>query len=129
MTDREPDLRVYYDAACPLCRREVAFYQRLDRSGRVDWVDVHASDRYTVAPGLTRDLALARLHARDARGQWFSGALAFAAIWQRMPWLAPFGRLLARRPFRWVAEGGYRVFLRIRPALSRLLRRLDSGPE
>jgi predicted DCC family thiol-disulfide oxidoreductase YuxK len=127
MTRSDPDICVYYDSACPLCRREVAFYRRLDRSGRVDWVDVHATRGSTVAPGLTRDAALARLHARNANGSMVSGAMAFAAIWQRLPWLAPFGRLLARRPFRWIAEGGYRLFLRIRPALSRFLRRLERG--
>ena len=127
MSDSRPDLCVYYDSACPLCRREVAFYRRLDATGRVEWVDLHAGDRSVVAPGLTRDAALGRLHARDASGEMVSGALAFAAIWRRMPWLAPFGRLLACRPFRWVAEGAYRVFLRIRPSLSRLLQRLERG--
>lgn len=123
MRDPEPDLYVYYDSACPLCRREVALYRRLDATSRVEWVDLHAEDRSVVAPGLTRDVALARLHARDASGGTVSGALAFAAIWRRLPWLAPFGRLLACRPFLWVAEGAYRVFLRIRPTLSRLLQR------
>ncbi|MDX1610464.1 MAG: DUF393 domain-containing protein [Halofilum sp. (in: g-proteobacteria)] len=127
MSASEPDLCVYYDSACPLCRREVAFYRRLDTAGRVAWVDLHGHDRGPLPPELPRAQALARLHARDADGGMVSGALAFAAIWQRMPWLAPVGRLLARRPFRWFAEGGYRLFLRVRPRLSRWLRRREQG--
>jgi len=33
-------LTVFYDGACPLCRREIAFYQRLDRAQRLVWRDV-----------------------------------------------------------------------------------------
>ena len=128
MRNAEPELCVYYDSSCPLCRREVALYRRLDTASRVEWVDLHAGDQSVVAPGLTRDAALARLHARDTSGELVSGALAFSAIWRRIPWLAPGGRLLARRPFRWLAEGAYRVFLLARPGLSRLLRRLERGP-
>lgn len=31
---------VWHDGQCPLCRREIAMMRRLDRRGRIDFVDV-----------------------------------------------------------------------------------------
>ena len=31
---------MFYDGECPLCRREVAHYRRLDRERRIDWSDI-----------------------------------------------------------------------------------------
>jgi predicted DCC family thiol-disulfide oxidoreductase YuxK len=33
-------LTVWFDGGCPLCRREIALMRRLDRRGRIDFVDV-----------------------------------------------------------------------------------------
>jgi predicted DCC family thiol-disulfide oxidoreductase YuxK len=33
-------LTVFHDGACPLCRREIALMRRLDRRGRIEFVDV-----------------------------------------------------------------------------------------
>jgi predicted DCC family thiol-disulfide oxidoreductase YuxK len=124
--DRDPQpLEVYYDSACPLCRREVALYRRLDREDRIRWVDLHAPGAGPEVHGIGRDEALRRLHAFEAGGRAVSGARAFAAIWERIPGLRTLGRLTARRPFIWLAEGGYRGFLRVRPAVSGTLARLE----
>ena len=37
-----PELTIYYDGSCPLCRREIAFYRRQPGSERLDWMDVSA---------------------------------------------------------------------------------------
>ncbi len=34
-------LMVYYDGQCPVCRREIALYRRLDTAGAVAWRDLH----------------------------------------------------------------------------------------
>ena len=31
---------VFYDGGCPLCRREIAHYQRIDRERRIQWTDI-----------------------------------------------------------------------------------------
>ncbi len=112
------DLTVYFDGACPLCRREVAFYRRLDRAGRIAWQDVSAPD---AAPGcdLSRDAALQRFHVREADGRLASGAAGFVAVWRRLPgfrWLAP---LAAWPPALRLLEHAYLGFLKIRPWISR----------
>jgi len=35
---------LFYDGQCPLCRKEIAHYQRLDRQQRVDWQDLFAPE-------------------------------------------------------------------------------------
>jgi len=86
-------LTVFYDGACPLCRREISFYQRRDGAESVRWIDVSRSPAGEVAPGLSRDAALARFHVRDAAGRITSGGPAFAKLWEALPAFAVLGRV------------------------------------
>lgn len=116
-----PDtLTVLYDGACPLCRREVAFYQGRERPGEVVWVDVARAEATPLPAGLTREQALARFHAVLPDGRAVSGARAFLALWQRIPALRPLAWVLGLPPLPWLLEAGYRLFLRLRPGLQRL---------
>jgi predicted DCC family thiol-disulfide oxidoreductase YuxK len=111
-------LQVWYDGACPLCRREIALMRRLDRRGAIAFLDVAGPD---AACPLDRATLLARFHAREG-GRMLSGAAAFAAMWRAIPLLRPLG-LAARNPaVLWLLERSYRLFLRWRPALQRLAR-------
>lgn len=117
-------LKVHYDGACPLCRREMALYQGLSARQPVCFVDVSQANAALPAH-LTQAQLLARLHVQDSNGQWHSGAQAFLRLWAVLPgwrWLARLGRLPGAA---WVMEMSYRLFLRLRPALQRLARRLE----
>jgi predicted DCC family thiol-disulfide oxidoreductase YuxK len=106
---------VWFDGACPLCRREIAAMRRLDRRGRIAFVDVALADS---ACPLDRADLLARFHAREG-DTMLSGAAAFAAMWRAIPLLRPLG-LAARLPVvEWLLERAYRRFLRWRPVLQR----------
>jgi predicted DCC family thiol-disulfide oxidoreductase YuxK len=105
---------VYFDGACPLCRREIAHYRAREGAESICWVDVTTAESGVLGEGLDREAALARLHVRGADGQLVSGAAAFAAIWRRLPAYAWLGRLASPRPVQWVLEGGYRGFLAVR---------------
>lgn len=113
---------VWHDGQCPLCRREIAMMRRLDRRGRIDFVDV-------AGPGscpIDRSAMLARFHAREGDGPLLSGAAAFAAMWRAIPLLRPLG-IAARNPVVLaVLERAYRGFLRVRPRLQRWLRRREA---
>jgi predicted DCC family thiol-disulfide oxidoreductase YuxK len=109
-------LTVWYDGACPLCRREIALMRRLDRRAAISFIDVANGD---AACPVDRGALLARFHAREG-DRLVSGAEAFAAMWRAIPLLRPFG-LAARN--RWVLaalERLYLAFLRIRPRLQAL---------
>lgn len=112
-----PALTVYYDGACPICRREIAHYQRCAEPGAVDWVDV-AARVADPAADLDRAAALARLHVRTADGALASGAAAFAQIWLALPGWRWVGRVAAWPPARLLLELAYRISLRIRPLLT-----------
>ena len=113
-----PGLTVWHDGACPLCAREIALMRRLDRAGRITFVD--AADPSMACP-LDRAALLARLHAMED-GVMLSGVAAFAAMWRAIPVLRPLG-LLARWPLVGRAlEAAYRGFLRLRPRLQSWLR-------
>ena len=109
-------LTIWFDGGCPLCRREIALMQRLDKRDAISFVDV--SNGETACP-IDRDALLARFHARE-NGVMLSGAAAFAAMWRAIPLLRPIG-LAARHPavlatLEWL----YRWFLMVRPMLQRL---------
>ena len=64
---------------------------------------------------------MARLHVKLRNGHMVSGAAAFAAIWQRVPawrWVAHVARIPG---ILTLLEAGYRLFLPIRPWISRCL--------
>ena len=112
-------LTVFYDGACPMCRREIALMRRLDRRARIDFEDVSPPDAAPSCP-IDRDVLMARFHARLPSGETVSGARAFTEAWSRIPWLIwlrPLGRFPPTRGF---LDLLYRGFLKIRPAIQRM---------
>jgi predicted DCC family thiol-disulfide oxidoreductase YuxK len=114
-------LKVWFDGACPLCRREIALMRRLDRNGAIRFIDASQPGAASSCP-VEVDQLLQRFHAEED-GRLLSGAAAFAAMWRAIPLLRPLG-LLARRPWLLrLLERLYRRFLLIRPGLQRRLAR------
>jgi predicted DCC family thiol-disulfide oxidoreductase YuxK len=112
-------LVVWFDGACPLCRREIVLMKRLDRRGAIEFIDI-AGASAAQCP-VDRVQLLSRFHARENE-RLLSGAAAFAAMWRAIPLLRPLG-LLARVPVvQAVLERCYTAFLRLRPLLQRLMR-------
>lgn len=122
----QPGLTVYFDGACPLCRREIDFYRRMSGGEAVAWVNISGGTDEQLAPGLTRDGAARRLHARLPDGRVVSGARAFAQMWlslNRLKWLGYLANLPLIEP---ILEQLYKVFLRLRPQLQRLAVRWET---
>lgn len=121
--DAKPDTRgdaltVLYDGACPLCRREISLYRRLQAATAVHYCDVSRPGG-PLPPGRSRRELLARFHVLCADGRVLDGAPAFIALWSVLPgwrWLARLARLPG---VPWLLERGYRGFLRLRPRLQR----------
>ena len=111
---------VYFDGSCPLCRREISYYQAQVGAQTISFVDVSSPDA-ELGPGLERAQSLARLHVRQRDGQLVSGAAAFASLWRALPrfgWLARIARLPG---VLLLLEAGYRGFLVVRPFIHRLV--------
>ncbi len=111
-------LVVLYDGACPLCRREIGIYRDLTPDRPIEFCDV--SDQGNALPtDSTREQLLARFHVQHSDGRLESGAQAFIALWERLPywrWLARVARLPRVATLMEIA---YRGFLRFRPGIQR----------
>lgn len=105
---------VYFDGACPVCRREIEHYRRQKGATAIDWVDAASCDTSALGIDLARDAALSRLHARRPDGSLVSGVAAFALIWSRLPAYRGLARIVSRRPVLAILEAGYTGFLRLR---------------
>ena len=114
---------VWYDGACPLCRREIALMRRLDRARAIAFVNV-AEGAPDSCP-VDRATLLARFHAAED-GRILSGAAAFAAMWRAIPLLRPLGLAARNRLVLAGLERLYGLFLRVRPRLQRAARRLEA---
>ncbi len=115
---------VYFDGSCPLCRAEIGYYRRINQSGALCFIDVSEADA-AIPAGLTRLRAMERFHVRAGNGQLLSGAAAFAEVWARLPrwrWAARAAALPGVLP---MLEFGYRLFLPVRPLVSRFFGRMQ----
>jgi len=102
---------VYYDGACPLCRREIAWYRRMAGADAIGWVDIAEAPP---PPGLDRADLLGRFTVTRRDGRLARGAEGFAALWRGLGPTRLLGRLSDRQPFLLIGEGLYRLFLRLR---------------
>lgn len=128
MTSKLQKPTVYFDGSCPLCRAEIKYYRRKDAAGALCFVDVSKSDAAT-PEGVTRERTMQRFHVSTSDGRVLSGAAAFVEVWARLPrwrWAARAASLPGALP---ALELGYRMFLPVRPFLSRLFRSKSRLPE
>lgn len=121
-----PNLTVYHDGSCPLCRMEISQYRRSLGSQHIDFVDV-AEPGTSPGPDLPRGRAISRFHVRLPTGELRSGAAAFVEVWNVLPrWRLAAG--VAKVPGALSAlEIGYRVFLPLRPTLAKLVGRFKGA--
>ena len=118
MTTEPARSTVYFDGACPLCRTEIDYYRRRDRAGALCFVDVSEDSAATPAD-LDRARALQRFHVRLEDGRLASGAAAFVEVWRRLPGWRIAARAAALPGVLAMLELGYRLFLLLRPGISR----------
>lgn len=106
-------LTVFFDGGCPLCRREIAHYRRLQALGPIQWVDVTRERALLRSYGLDPITALASFHvAERGSGRLHTGAAAFLCLWEMLPgyrWLARTVTVLRLSP---LLERVYRIFAR-----------------
>ncbi len=115
-----PSTTVFFDGGCPICSREIAFYQKQSGADTVAWIDITRCEDDALPQGVTRAAAMARFHVQTSSGL-HHGAAAFIALWKSLPRFQIAGKLLSIPPLPWLLERAYRIFLIVRPT-----RKLDS---
>jgi predicted DCC family thiol-disulfide oxidoreductase YuxK len=111
------DIEVFHDGDCPLCAREVALARRLDRRGRVRFVDIAAKDFDAAVVGISYDALMARIHGRLPDGTIVEGVEVFRRLYAAVG----FPRLVALSRLPGVSallDLGYALFARNRLRLT-----------
>lgn len=92
-----PPLKVYYDGACPICRRDRARYERwAGEAGRqVAWCDVTEHQATLREKGVDPQAALLSLHVEEEEGGSIQeGIDAYILLMRRVPRLKPLAWLI-----------------------------------
>jgi demethoxyubiquinone hydroxylase (CLK1/Coq7/Cat5 family) len=125
-TVEPPELTVYYDGSCPLCRREINFFKRLSGEVAIAFQDVSLGSGEMIASDLTRSDALARFHVRLGDGRLACGARGFAELWSRIPGFRALGSVARMRFAQPMLEVLYQGFLALRPILQSVVGTVES---
>jgi len=111
------EVEVFFDGDCPLCRKEIAWVQGRDRSGKIRFTDI-AAPSFTSGPyGMTHQEFMAEIQGRLPDGTWLTGVEVF----RRMYAAIGFGWIVSAT--RWpivspVLDWGYKAFAKRRLALT-----------
>lgn len=107
-------LTIYYDASCPLCRKEMHTLRDHDAHGTLHLVDCSAAgfqDADVDRAGFETPELMALIHARDADGHWFIGVDVFVLAYRAVGieaiaglWSNRFLRPIWDRVYPWVAR-------------------------
>lgn len=111
------DVEVFFDGACPLCRREIALLARLDPNGRIRRTDISAPGFDAAALGVPLQTLMRTIHGRLPGGEWIEGVEVFRRLYAAVG----FRRVVAvsRLPLvRGVLDIAYRAFAKNRLRLT-----------
>jgi predicted DCC family thiol-disulfide oxidoreductase YuxK len=84
-------LTVYYDGACPKCRRDRETYERLSGPAgeQVCWFDITGQESQLRELGIDPAKALSELHVRDDDGRIVSELDAYILLMRKVALLKP----------------------------------------
>ncbi|MDD1622179.1 MAG: DUF393 domain-containing protein [Methylococcaceae bacterium] len=102
--DGQEQLVVYYDGACPKCRRDRQTYEKLagSSSEQVCWFDITGQENRLRELGIEPRKALSELHVRDTNGHIVSELDAYILLMNKVALLKPIAWLIGLpliRPF------------------------------
>jgi predicted DCC family thiol-disulfide oxidoreductase YuxK len=106
-------VEVFFDGACPLCRREIALLQRKDEKQRILFTDIAEPTFDPASVGVPWATLMARIHARLPDGTLIEGVEVFRRLYTAVG----FGSLVALTRLPLVTELldlSYRAFAKNR---------------
>lgn len=115
--DNPFSIEVFFDGACPLCRREMRTIERLDRRGRIRSIDIAAPDFDASAYGLAWERLMDRIHGRLPDGTIVEGVEVFRRIYAELGF-GPVVSLTRIPGISNLLDLGYRLFAKNRMRLT-----------
>lgn len=111
------DVEMFHDGACRLCAREVRWFRRLDRQGRIRFVDISEKDFDASSTGVSWDVLMDRIHARLPDGTLIEGVEVFRRLYAAvgLGWLVALTRVPG---VSHLLDGAYSVFAKNRLRLT-----------
>jgi len=110
------EIEVFYDGACPLCKREIDWLRKKDTANRIIFTDISNPDFEAEPTGKTYQELMARIHGRLPSGQLIEGVEVFRRLYAAVGYKTLVS--LSRWPVvRTLLDLGYRVFAPIRTRL------------
>lgn len=87
-------ITVFYDGACPQCRRERARYEKLAGIDRVQWLDITGQQDTLRQRGIDPQAALLQLHVEDGQGRLHREMDAYRLLLSQVNGLRPLAWLI-----------------------------------
>ena len=111
--NQEPQLTLLFDGACPICRREISWLNKKDRSGALNFVDISAKGFSAADYNKTNDALMARMHAVLPDGSLIDGVEVFRRAYDAvgLGWILWFYRLPVLRQ---LTDTLYSIFAKYR---------------
>ena len=80
-TDSKWQIEVFHDGDCPLCRKEIALLQRLDRHSRIRFTDIADPSFRSEDYGKSFDEFMSEIQGRLPDGRWITGVEVFRRLY------------------------------------------------
>ena len=103
MVTQQTSTCVFYDGACPLCRREINHYKKLvagnSQEFDIAWIDINKSQLELDAEGINYEDAMRIIHIKDASGVHQVGIEAIFSLWDKLPYYQKLSSILKKCTF------------------------------
>ncbi len=96
MNENKGKITVYYDGACPKCRKDRYHYEKLSGSAgkNISWFDITGQDERLREIGIDPQKALMALHVKNENQQILSEIDSYILLMSKVPLLRPLAWLI-----------------------------------
>lgn len=107
-------IKVFYDAKCNLCSKEIKYYMKVADANIFSWQDVNDSVEDLKADNITLVQALKFLHVQDLDGKFHIGVDAFILIWRNLKKFRILAFIVSLPIIKQLTDFFYKVFANYR---------------
>ncbi|MFT4694597.1 MAG: putative DCC family thiol-disulfide oxidoreductase YuxK [Francisella sp.] len=103
-------IKVFYDAKCGLCSKEINHYKKIAPTGIFEWIDITQSIKIIKQENLDLENTLRLLHVKDDDGKLHIGTDAFILIWYQLKRWRILATIVSLPIIRQTANIVYKIF-------------------